>query len=292
MLQRLLGLTLLLLLLLLLLASLFAAAVTTTGTGVSAAIARASSSHGLPTVITTALDASPSERHAASDLAATLNNISGAARAFRVVAATRQRAITTPQIAVGFGAATVLGVPPPDLKGLGLEGFVARIFTGTSYAPAGSVALSGGFGAPRGVLYAVNDFLQALGVHRLAQDTTVLPAALPVALPPLRQTAFIPKLEYRQQYEFATNQPTQPAVDLAVQGLGLNAVSVQGHGGNIGVQACRSLAPPPNCSALDDAHGGGVLFAPNPGLTHTSLILVPPTIYNETHPDAVNSRRP
>ena len=103
MLQRLLGLTLLLLLLLLLL--LFAAAVTTTGTGVSAAIARASSSHGLPTVITTALDASPSERHAASDLAATLNNISGAARAFRVVAATRQRAITTPQIAVGFGAA-------------------------------------------------------------------------------------------------------------------------------------------------------------------------------------------
>ena len=54
MLQRLLGLTLLLLLLLLLL--LFAAAVTTTGTGVSAAIPRASSSHGLPTVITTAPD--------------------------------------------------------------------------------------------------------------------------------------------------------------------------------------------------------------------------------------------
>ena len=28
-----------------------------------------------------------------------------------------------------------------------------------------------------------------------------------------------------------------------------------------------------------------MLFAPNPGLTHTSLILVPPTIYNETHPE-------
>ena len=92
----------------------------------------------IPTVIAVAADASPSERHAAADLAATLNKIGGSTHAaFAVVAATKQRA-GKPQIAVGFGAATLLGVPRSSLAGLGLEGYIAA--TGPA-AAAGECAL-------------------------------------------------------------------------------------------------------------------------------------------------------
>jgi hypothetical protein len=42
---------------------------------------------------------------------------------------------------------------------------------------------------------------------------------------------------------------------------------------------------------LDEAHGGAVVYAPNPGFVHTSWALVPPNIYNNKsnaanyHPD-------
>ena len=63
---------------------------------------------------------------------------------------------------------------------------------------AGSVVLSGGHLAPRGALYAVNHFVEALGVQFLAQDTTVLPAALPKELPPMLKHGFVPKVRHSQ----------------------------------------------------------------------------------------------
>jgi hypothetical protein len=102
--------------------------------------------------------------------------------------------------AVGYGAALQLGVSATALSGLGLEGFVASTGTGV---PAGSVVLTGGKGAPRGVLYATNNFTEAIGVQFLAQDTTVLPPSLP-SLPTMNPglQPFIPALEYRQQFEW------------------------------------------------------------------------------------------
>ena len=67
--------------------------------------------------------------------------------------------------------------------------------------PSGSVVLSGAQSAPRGTLYAVNSFLEAVGVEFLAQDTTILPLSLPQVLPPF-STTFVPALEYRDQFDY------------------------------------------------------------------------------------------
>ena len=66
--------------------------------------------------------------------------------------------------------------------------------------PLGYVILSGGLGAPRGALYAVDAFLEALGVRFFAPDATVVPSGqlsqLSILLAmDLRQR---PALEYRQ----------------------------------------------------------------------------------------------
>jgi hypothetical protein len=177
-----------------------------------------------PTIITAAADASPAERHAAYELASTLNSI-GAQR-FSVANATKQLA-TKPQIAVGFRASVLLGVPVTDFHGLGLEGFICK--AAGSSAPTGSAVLSGGNASKRGALYAVNHFVESLGVRFFAQDTTVLPVALPTELPALDKI-FTPALEYRQQFEFACNQATNASVDLNVH-LGLNKDSLGGECG-------------------------------------------------------------
>ena len=110
-----------------------------------------------------------------------------------VLNATRDTA-KTPQLAVGYGAARLLGVPAATLTGLGREGYVLQ--------PVGaSLALSGGEGAPRGTLYALNEFLEAVGVQFLTADATLLPKKLPSALPALRPR-YIPTLEYRQTFGF------------------------------------------------------------------------------------------
>jgi hypothetical protein len=136
----------------------------------------------LHAVITVDAKASVPERRAAESLAAFLNRISGAA-SFEVWPA--DAAIKgTPQIAVGFGAAMLLGVHHAAVEGLGLEGVLATTDSSQGVPP-GSAALTGGEGAPRGALYAVDEFLERLGVQFLDRlpGGTRLPAALPDALP-------------------------------------------------------------------------------------------------------------
>ena len=143
---------------------------------------RASSRHPFPTLITVAADASAPEQRAAEELAGYLNNMS-ASSPFRVQPATAARR-ATPQIAVGYDASILLGVTPKTLAGLGHEGVLASTNLSEG-VPAGSVAVSGGKGAPRGALYAMVEFLELLGVQFLDRlpGGTKLPAALPAALP-------------------------------------------------------------------------------------------------------------
>ena len=124
-------------------------------------------------------------------------------------------------LAVGPGAASALdpGMPP---DGLGREGYLASSQPSDG-VPAGSVALSGGPGAPRGTLYAVNAFMEAIGVTFLAQDTTLLPASLP-PLPALNTSSFVPRMEYRDQFEFPLMEKTNASLDLNVHlGLTINS---------------------------------------------------------------------
>ena len=114
--------------------------------------------------------------------------------------------------------------------------------------------LTGGLAAPRGTLYAVNAFLEQLGVQFLAQDVTALPARLPSALPPL-DVRYIPQLEYRQIYEYGLNQNTTRSLDLNLHSR-LNKAEVQRR------------------SYLGPSRGGSVEYANPPGFVHTSYSLL------------------
>jgi hypothetical protein len=216
----------------------------------------------IPTTVTTAADASLPELHAAAELTKLLNSILNHANSqshgspvFTLATATASLASRL-QIAVGHGAALALGVPASALatKKLGLEGFLAS----TAGVPAGSVVLSGAKGAPRGALYAVNAFAEALGVHYLALDTTVLPSTLP-ALPTLNPESkpFVPALEMRYIGELsfrAVHGKANASADLNVH-LGLN-------------------------TGLDEVHGGSKTTSA--GGTAFTADFVPPKIYNSS----------
>jgi hypothetical protein len=177
----------------------------------------------IPTNIVVGPNASAPERHAAAELAQMLGAIAGST-IFLVVSPTSSSSsmeLAAPQIAVGSDAATRLGLAPAKLAGLGREGFVASTLQADG-VPKGSLALSGGIGAPRGTLYAVNYFLEELGVQFLAQDTTIKPPSLPAALPILNRS-FTPTMEYRLQFEYPLMQTTNASLDLNVHlGLTIN----------------------------------------------------------------------
>ena len=200
--------------------------------------------HAVPRTVAVAANGTAAERHAASQLAQFIGSIAGG-EAVPVVNATGSAA-AQPQLAVGYHASRLLGVPAAALAGLGREGYVMR--------PIGpSLALSGGPAAPRGTLYAVVEFLEALGVSFLAFDATVLPKQLPPALPQLRPR-FVPPLEYRQTYGFQFLLSADFAVHLRTN---------KAHFNN----------PAPE---LDAAHGGVYpVYASPPGDAHTSYSLLP-----------------
>lgn len=112
-------------------------------------------------------------------LVSTLKAIPGGSTATLVE--TNEASSGKPVIAIGFGSATASGMARGAASGLGKEGYVV---TTAAIHPSGSIVATGGDGAPRGTLYAVNAILHAIGVTVLSQDTTVLPDALP---PPFRR---------------------------------------------------------------------------------------------------------
>lgn len=156
----------------------------------------------IPSAIVVGPNASQPERYAAKELSRVLNNIAcasaqGACSRFFVTTSTSSGA---PQLAVGWQATKLLGLKGDVPAGLGQEGFVVSTQQDDG-VPVGSVVLTGAEAAPRGTLYAVNAFLEALGVEFLAQDTTILPTSLPQALPPF-STVYEPAMEYRNQFEY------------------------------------------------------------------------------------------
>ena len=208
----------------------------------------------VPLTVACAANASASERHAAAELAHYLEAIT--AKPVLAINATRSTA-NTPQLAVGYEAARLLGVSASALTSLGREGYVLH--------PSGaSLALSGGEGAPRGTLYAVNEFLEALGVQFLAIDVTTLPPKLPTQLPVLRPH-FVPPLQYRQTYSFqfrGTPLGVRLSADLNLH-MRTNKANL-----NWGGPAASSI--------LDAAHGGTFpTYASPPGYAHTSYALLP-----------------
>jgi hypothetical protein len=191
-------------------------------------------------------NASASERYAAQTLVRYLNNISKSH--FELQNATAATA-AQPQLAVGFGAACALGVPATVMAGLGEEGFVvSSVHKGLTSAQA---VLTGGEGAPRGTIYAVDACLEALGAKFLAWDVTVLPSSLPPNLPgwDMRE---LPAMQMRQAY----NWETQVAADFDTHAR-LNKA----------VPHSDSWLP----EILDQAHGSSVYYATPPGFTATIM---------------------
>lgn len=200
----------------------------------------------IPRQVFCAVNASAPERHAAQQLVHYLRLILGDDGAVPPVR-NATAVSSVPQLAVGYGAARLLGVPAARMAGLGREGYVLQPTAARS-----SLALSGGRGAPRGTLYAVVEFLEAVGVQFLAADVTVLPKQLPSALPLLRPR-YVPKLEYRQTFGFQMLAAPEFNVHLRLN---------KAHYNN----------PKP---ALDAMHGGVYpVFASPPGDSHTSYSLL------------------
>eukprot|EP00937_MAST-01D_sp_MAST-1D-sp2_P003620 g3620.t1 len=178
------------------------------------------------------------------------------------------------QLAVGFGAASALGLAEiaAELAELGDEGFlVANNFT----SGARNVVLSGGRNATRGTLYAAyHAATELLGMRFYAPDETRAPTvALPLAPASLaRAGAFHyrlqkPTLEYRSLNGYQGTAPTG------------TAWAVRNH---------------ENQGTFDAAHGGTRTYASPPGFVHTSYALVsgtftgsdtPPVAMFLTHPE-------
>lgn len=229
----------------------------------------------MPSLIAVAVNASLSEQRAAQELAVYLNNISATPRYHVTTASAATKA--TPQFAVGYGAAVQLGVRPAFVAELGLEG----LFVSTNLSkgvPAGSIALTGSRGAPRGALYAVVEFLQALGVRFLDRlpGGTKLPAKLPSSLPMLDKN-FVPSLEYRQQYQFGCNNygGSSPG---APGGVGNETMDWNVHR-RLNKVTLSGQSPTPE-------FGSSVVYASPPGFVHTSYALLSPKPTNLRAPPA------
>jgi hypothetical protein len=139
------------------------------------------------------------EHLAASELRDYLGNMSTTPVNFRLGGSTPHGDV----IAVGFGAATALGLAPSALAGLHNDSYV--LSSSRAGIPAGSFVASGGQGSTRGSLYAVYDLLRAMGCRFLAPEYSMaeeLPHGdAPVALPTMDVT-YHPTMEYRDNDEF------------------------------------------------------------------------------------------
>jgi hypothetical protein len=203
-----------------------------------------------PRLIVVAANASASERYAAQTLATYLGTISGTSP--WVVTNASAATETRPQLAVGFGAARALGVPASALVGLGEEGFVvSSVYPGLH---ASQAFLSGGPGAKRGTIYAVDAALEELGVLFLAFDATVVPTVLPVALPgwQLREK---PAMMLRQAYNWESELDADFNTHLRL---------------NKAVPHSDSWLP----EIMDAKHGGSVYYAEPPGFVHTVMAVL------------------
>ena len=213
------------------------------------------------------VDATADEAYAALELSSFLGNASGLAVP---TVSKKAAAAGTLTFAVGYSAATSVGLAPSALEGMGNESY--RVTSNASGLVPGCLAVTGGRFARRGTLYAVYHLLGHLGFRFFAPDETVVPAAaalmLAVAVPV--DVRFTPAMERRSLESFETN----------------------------GGGAPRQLWPLRNRvnGAGGQPAGGAVQYAAPPGSVHTSYGLLysdggageqrtpPPDLYKK-HPE-------
>jgi len=230
---------------------------------VGCALAPATSGDFCKTVVAVAADATEPERDAAAEIAAMVGTLCGAVPLKLTTPAAAQG---QPQLAVGVGAATAIGVAPSDLSfsALGAEGFVATSNRSAELrATAGSYALSGAANSTSGTLYGCYHLMRALGVRFLAWDHTMLPAAVPSPLPALDRT-FVPVFEYRDVDGWAALSHPQQSKYFHING-GAQASSSS---------ALATVATPPSLGERFD--GMNSPYASPPGFVHTSYNLFGP----------------
>jgi hypothetical protein len=187
--------------------------------------AAATATHGAITFppVHVASTATPNELFAAGELRDYLGNWSSAPVALVV----GEAAGGGPAIAVGYDAATSLGVSASALSGLKNDSYV--ISSAMAGVPKGSYVVSGGKNSQRGTGFAVYDFLRVLGCEFLAYDYTMAEECPhpPASLPSIDRT-YHPLYEYRDNNEWAAADHSKWAAK-----LGYNGPSAHGETGSV-----------------------------------------------------------
>lgn len=150
-------------------------------------------------------DATADERFAATELANWLGNATTGSPLKISAAPPAAEAAAGTTLAVGYGAAMAVGMPPGSLMGLGNESFV--VSSNTSGLSKGCIVVSGGNRARRGALYGVYHLLKAWGFRFYAPTETIVPMAEAVkaaAALPINAT-YGPAMELRSLESFETN---------------------------------------------------------------------------------------
>lgn len=181
------------------------------------------------------------ERHAAQELSRFLREVTGAE--FPVV--TEREPLGVPALHVGQGPAVAGLLPDVDLPALGPEELLVRTV-------GADLVLTGG--RPRGVLYAVYEFLEGqLGCRWWSRDASTIAVHERVEVGPL-DIRKAPLLEYRESFWYAGFDP-----DWAVRNR------MNGH-----------------FYHLDGIRGGECPYA---GCGHTFYQFVPPAEHFDAHPE-------
>ena len=144
-------------------------------------------------VIALAADAIGAEQTAARELQEHLKQMSGAILPIKSESEVPEKA---PQILVGGGPRVQWLVEQPNVKSLGADGF----FITTS---GNRIILAGG--RPRGTLYAVYEFLEALGCRFWAPGESTIPKQSTIRIPAINATYSSP-FHYREQFTNSVQQ--------------------------------------------------------------------------------------
>jgi hypothetical protein len=218
-----------------------------------------------------ATDASATENFAAETLRNYLGNMTVNAVHLHVGRKPPAGAV----IAVGYGAATALGLHASTLTDLKNDSYV--ISSTKPGIPAGSYVVTGGERSARGSLFAVYDFLRKLGCKFLAPDFTMaeeLPALPPTGIPALDVT-YHPSWEYRDSNEWTA------AGKVADGGLGPGTEWA----GKLGYNGRSAHSNAPGVMSTNYAHAACATCS---GFVHTSyqLLAAGSVISNCTDADA------
>jgi len=208
-------------------------------------------------IVTIDAVATPTEQFAAQELAYWLGKLAGV-----VIPISSPTNNTVPQIAVGpIASIYIKAITFDQIRDLGPESFI-RAWIGNS------MAISGGFDQPRGTVYGVYHFLNALGIRWLATNATHLPST--VTLTPMNFTSMIsytPSFEYRDIGERSSELDPYWSVRNFVNGG-------------------RSTIPP--------QMGGHWKYPSFDMFVHTYYQIVPPDVWFPIHPEwfsLINGKR-